>query len=98
MKNASSRVATHQTGFPPRSRHPVNIGEATMRSKRYAVLMTFVALSLLCGSGSAQAGTGTLKGIFAYKDPVTGVERVLSPGYAYLHRASTGAPMEKYLS
>ncbi len=46
----------------------------------------------------AEAGTGTLKANFKYKDPATGIIQNLTYGYIYLHDATKPPPMEKFFS
>lgn len=68
-----------------------------MMAKR-CVVTALVAISVLLSVQFAQAGSGTLKGTFKYKDPNTGIERILTYGYVYLHSTSKPPPMEKYFS
>ncbi len=69
-----------------------------MKTTRLATLLLSFALMSIFSVCLAEAGTGTLKANFKYKDPATGVIQNLSNGYIYLHNATKSPPMEKFFS
>ena len=69
-----------------------------MKTRQGATLIFVVLMMTLFSICLAEAGTGTLKTTFKYKEPTTGVIQNLNYGYIYLHNATKPPPMEKFFS
>lgn len=69
-----------------------------MKAGQRATLLLSLALIIMLSVCVAEAGTGTLKANFKYKDPATGSIQNLSYGFIYLHSATKPPPMEKFFS
>jgi hypothetical protein len=69
-----------------------------MKTIRCAVLLFTCMLLTMLTASLAEAGTGTLKFTFKYKDPGTGVTTNVGKAFAYLHVATKPPPMEKYFT
>jgi hypothetical protein len=67
-----------------------------MKSRTFTLLISFFAALIM--ASVAEAGTGTLKLTFLYKNPATGIDTKLTKGYVYLRSAGQSPPMERFYS